>query len=232
MATNIKLFTFQSLYPLFRNLNRRMLMVEIFDNLTQFLAAFIACLLSSILYLRSRRQPYFLLACFYGCFMLSGIYWMLYTILITDSPPMFYVADIGWISGYLFLYLLQDALSDSNERAFKCRSMWLAPLIEIPLTAYFISIGTVIYNLITGGIFLTLVLRSVRGFVYQRKQPGSKKWYFHFSLLCFLMLENCLWLSSYPWVSDTLTNPYFWIDFTVTASLFCMLPAVRKAVNQ
>ena len=50
-------------------------------------------------------------------------------------------------------------------------------------------------------------------------------------MIILVILENCLWLSSYPWVSDTWSNPYFWIDFTVTASLFSLLPAVRKAVN-
>lgn len=49
--------------------------------------------------------------------------------------------------------------------------------------------------------------------------------------MIFVVLENCLWLSSYPWVSDTWNNPYFWIDFAVTASLVSLLPVVRKAVN-
>ena len=33
------------------------------------------------------------------------------------------------------------------------------------------------------------------------------------------------------WVSDTLTNPYFWFDFLLTLVLLLFLPAVRKAVE-
>ena len=54
-------------------------------------------------YLRSRRQPYFLLCCFYGCFGFGLLYLLLYTLLVTDAPPMFYVSDIGWISCFLFV---------------------------------------------------------------------------------------------------------------------------------
>lgn len=77
-------------------------MIEIIDNLSQVLVAMLGCIISGIFYYKSRKQPFFILACFYGCFMLAGLYWMLYTILVTDAPPMFYVSEIGWLSSYLF----------------------------------------------------------------------------------------------------------------------------------
>ena len=82
-------------------------MVEFIDNLTQLLASLYGCVVSGVFYLRSRRQPYFLLCCFYGCFGFRLLYWLLYALLVTDTPPMFYVSDIGWISCFLFLLLLQ-----------------------------------------------------------------------------------------------------------------------------
>ena len=72
---------------------------------------------------------------------------------------------------------------------------------------------------------------SIRGLVWQKKHPNHSKRFFHFAVISFIALEYCLWLSSYPWVSDTLTNPYFWFDFAVTASLLALFPAVRKAVQ-
>lgn len=144
---------------------------------------------------------------------------------------MFYVSDIAWIAGYLFLYLLQTSVLDQKERDFRCLAMWLSPLIIIPLTVYYICIGDWLYNVIMGGIMVALFWRSIRGFIYWRKKPKQQKHIFHLALLCFLILEHCLWISSYPWVSDTLTNPYFWIDFIVTISIFLLLPAVRKAVE-
>ena len=200
-------------------------MVEFIDNLTQLLAALAGFLLSGASYLKSRRQPYFLLCCFYGCFGFGMLYWLLYTLLVTDAPPMFYVSDIGWISCFLFLLLLQYSFSDKEERSLQSRLPWLALVIIIPLTAYFISIGDALYNLIVGALMAAMLWTAVRGLVWQKKQPNQSRRFFHFAVIGFLVLENCLWLSSYPWVGD------FWFDFAVTASLLMLFPAVRKAVQ-
>ena len=50
-------------------------------------------------------------------------------------------------------------------------------------------------------------------------------------LLAFAALEYALWTSSCFWVSDTLTNPYFWFDFLLSLVLLLLLPALRKAVD-
>ena len=206
-------------------------MVEFIDNLTQLLAALAGFLLSGASYLKSRRQPYFLLCCFYGCFGFGMLYWLLCTRGVTDAPPMFYVSDIGWIRCFLFLLLLQYSFSDKEERSLQSRLPWLALVIIIPLTAYFISIGDALYNLIVGALMAAMLWTAVRGLVWQKKQPNQSRRFFHFAVIGFLVLENCLWLSSYPWVGDTLANPYFWFDFAVTASLLMLFPAVRKAVQ-
>ena len=208
-------------------------MVEFIDNLTQLLAALSGCVLSGVFYLRSRRQPYFLLCCFYGCFGFGLLYWLLYTLLVTDEPPIFYVSDIGWISCFLFLLLLQYSLADKEEHKLRSRAPWLAILIEIPLTAYFISIGDTLYNLIVGALMAAMLWLSIRGLVWQSKQPKPDpgKRFLHFVMIGSLVWENCLWLSSYPWAGDTLANPYFWFDFAVTASILALFPAVRKAVQ-
>ena len=143
-------------------------MVEFIDNLTQLLAALAGFLLSGASYLKSRRQPYFLLCCFYGCFGFGMLYWLLYTLLVTDAPPMFYVSDIGWISCFLFLLLLQYSFSDKEERSLQSRLPWLALVIIIPLTAYFISIGDALYNLIVGALMAAMLWTAVRGLVWQK----------------------------------------------------------------
>ena len=96
-------------------------MIEFIDNLIQLLVVLSGCVLSGIFYLKSRRQPYFLLCCFYGCFGLGLLYWLLYMILVTDTPSIFYVSDIGWISSFLFLLLLQYSLADKEESLFRSR---------------------------------------------------------------------------------------------------------------
>ena len=52
--------------------------MELIENLLQLLTTFVGALLSGISYRKSRRQAYFLLLCFYGCFALGSLYWTLY----------------------------------------------------------------------------------------------------------------------------------------------------------
>lgn len=176
-------------------------MIELFDNLSQLLAVALGCALSTVQYLRSRRTPWFLLSCFYGCFGLGLIYWLLYTSLVPDASPTFYVSDIGWISCFLFLLVLQVGFAERGEHRRAGFLPWLSVVLIVPLTIYYISLGDVLYNLIVGVL-----------------------------MIVYILLENALWLSSYPWRGDGLSNPYFWCDFAVTLSLLALYPAVRKAV--
>lgn len=208
-------------------------MIEFVDNLSQITTTFLSGCVAGLLYYRSRHQAYFLLTCFYGCFSLAGLYWMLYTLLILDSPPVFYVSDTAWLSSYLFLCLLQHALSAPSERAFRCRAMWLSPLVGIPLLLYYCSTGDIIYNILTLSALMLLAWRAIRSLCWlrQQKDGGRGKRYFQLAILLFVGMENFLWLSSYPWISDTLSNPYFWFDFLLTACSFLLLPATKKAVE-
>lgn len=159
-------------------------MIEFIDNLIQLLVVLSGCVLSGIFYLKSRRQPYFLLCCFYGCFGLGLLYWLLYMILVTDTPSIFYVSDIGWISSFLFLLLLQYSLADKEESLFRSRVPWLAFAVEIPLTVYFVSIGDALYNLIVGALMTAMFWLAIRGLVWQRKQPQRNKLFFPWFCWC------------------------------------------------
>ena len=71
----------------------------------------------------------------------------------------------------------------------------------------------------------------VRGLVWAKKAENGRLRRFHGTVLAFIALEYALWTASCFWVSDTLTNPYFWFDFLLTLVLLLFLPAVRKAVE-
>ena len=51
--------------------------MELIENLLQLLTTFLGAVLSGIAWQKSRRQVYFLLVCFYGCFALGSLYWTL-----------------------------------------------------------------------------------------------------------------------------------------------------------
>ena len=101
-------------------------MTELVDNLTQLLAALSGCVLSGVLYLRSRRQPYFLLCCFYGCFGMGLLYWLLYTLLITDAPPMFRISGGSAALSFCFccstaLWTRRSVCSAAGRRGWRWR---------------------------------------------------------------------------------------------------------------
>ena len=89
--------------------------MELTSNLLQFLVTLLGFCLAAILYHQNRRQAYFLLACFYGCFALGSLYWTLYLLLFSETPRVFYVSEFGWIASVIFLRILQYALSGEEE---------------------------------------------------------------------------------------------------------------------
>ena len=60
--------------------------MELIENLLQLLTTFLGAVLSGIAWQKSRRQAYFLLLCFYGCFALGSLYWTLYLLLFHTTP--------------------------------------------------------------------------------------------------------------------------------------------------
>lgn len=204
-------------------------MIELLDNLVQFLVALVCGALAGLRYVRSRRHPYFLLACFYACFSMAGLYWTLYYLLYDETPHVFYVSEAAWLSSWIFLALLQYFLADEQERAFRCRRMWLSPAIGLPLFVFYCTYGDVLMNALSMGLMMLLCWNALRGLAYRR--GSSRPRAFHWVILCNMAAEYSLWTSGCFWMGDTLANPYFWFDFVLTATLVALLVAVGKAVE-
>ena len=117
--------------------------MELIENLLQLLTTFLGAVLSGIAWQKSRRQAYFLLLCFYGCFALGSLYWTLYLLLFHTTPRVFYVSEFGWVASVIFLRILQVTLTDSEERSFCCRKAWLAPLVGVPLLVFYCTYGDI-----------------------------------------------------------------------------------------
>ena len=107
--------------------------MEVISNLLQAAVTLLGFFLGGIRYLKSRKQEYFLLTCFYGCFFLGSLYWTLYLLLFSKTPQVFYVSEFGWVASVIFLSMLQYALSSAEERRFPCRKALSAVLIGVPL---------------------------------------------------------------------------------------------------
>ena len=81
--------------------------MEVISNLLQAAVTLLGFFLGGIRYLKSRKQEYFLLTCFYGCFFLGSFYWTMYLLLLSKTPQVFYVSEFGWVASVIFLSMLQ-----------------------------------------------------------------------------------------------------------------------------
>ena len=208
-------------------------MIEFIDNLVQVLVTLLCCFVSSFLFHQSRKQAYFLLACFFGCFTFSGVYWTLYYLLFFDTPHIFYVSEIGWFSGFILLNLLQYTLSDPEERVFRTRYCWIALLIGIPCLVFYCSFGDLLFNILMTGIMIIISWHAIKGLVFRyQKRDFGQNMVFSILMLIFVILEYCLWIASGFWIGDTLWNPYFWFDFLLTFWCILLLYWVKRMVNQ
>lgn len=77
--------------------------MELADNFVQFSVTLLGFCLSGMRYLKGRKQAYFLLTCFYGCFALGSLYWTLHLFLFSKTPQVFYVSEFGWVASVIFL---------------------------------------------------------------------------------------------------------------------------------
>ena len=149
--------------------------MELIENLLQLLVTFVGALLSGISYRKSRRQAYFLLLCFYGCFALGALYWTLYLLLFDTTPRVFYVSEFGWVASVIFLHILQATLAGTDERTFHCRRAWLAPAFGLPLLAFYCTFGDILSNLIWCGMMIWLSYCAIRGLAYAETRTSGRQ---------------------------------------------------------
>lgn len=206
-------------------------MLELLDCLVQFLVTAYGFCAALREYYRARRQPWFLLTCFYATFALGTLYWSLHLLLRQETPQVFYVSDLAWLASFVFLLALTLTLPTAEERRFRTRLCRLVPVVCLPQFILYVTYGDVLSNVFMCGMTMLLAWCAVRGLVWAKRSGGARLRRFHGMVLAFAALEYALWTSSCFWVSDTLTNPYFWFDFLLSLVLLLLLPALRKAVD-
>lgn len=207
-------------------------MVELITNLFQLIAAIVATLLAGILFYKSHVQAYLLLTSFFGTFMLGSLYWTLHFFLFDYTPHLFYVSELAWIASHMFLLTLIFTLASHEEKKFRHPAVWFAPIFCLPQLLLYLATGDILLNILISCLAMVIMWCALRGFIYARQKSGKhrNRQYFHLALLAIIILEHGLWTFSCFWMGDTLANPYFWIDFSLTIALILLLPATRKAV--
>ena len=206
-------------------------MLELWDYLVQLAVTAYGFCAALREYYRARRQPWFLLACFYGTFALGTLYWTLHLLLRQETPQIFYVADLAWIASFVFLLALALTLPPAEERRFRTGLCWLVPAVCLPQFVLYVTHGDVISNVLMCGLTMLLACCAVRGLVFAGRRGEGRLRRFYWTALAFAALEYALWTSSCFWISDTLSNPYFWFDLLLSLVLLLLRPALERAVE-
>ena len=206
-------------------------MIEIIDNSVQLTATLCCALLAGRLAVRRKKQDYMTLACYYGALTLGNLYWLVYDILTSYTPKIFYVSDLCWVASYLFLLMLVTESAGPEERAFRCPAAWISPVLSTAMTIFYCHWGDELENIVWCGLMGAAGWFSIRGYLWALREKRRARRNFHLAVLILIAVEYSLWTASCYWVSDTLSNPYFWFDFALTASGILLLPATEKAVE-
>lgn len=209
-------------------------MIELFDNIFQLIASLLTTVGAGIMFSKYKQQAYLLLTCFFATFMLGSLYWTLHYFLFSYTPQIFYVSELAWSASHMFLLTLVHTLAGPDEKKFKHPALWLAPVFCISQLVIYWFHADILLNTLISALVTVIMWQALRGFLYARRQSGKPRdrQYFHLVILAIIVLEHGLWTTSCFWMGDTLANPYFWIDFLLTATLLSLLPATRKAVGQ
>ena len=207
-------------------------MVEIIDNAVQ-LAVTLACTgVCGCLTLKRRKQAYTILTCYYGALAMGNLYWLVYDLITSYTPKIFYVSDLCWVASYLFLLMLAVETAAPEEKAFRHPAAWISPVLSAGMTVFYCQWGDCLENVIWCGLMGATGWFAIRGCIWASRQKAFRRRDFHLAVLLIVAVEYALWTASCFWVSDTLSNPYFWFDFLLTASAALLLPATERAVGK
>ena len=207
-------------------------MVEIVDNAVQLAVTLLCAGVSACLAAKRKKQAYIILACYYGALSMGILYWLVYDLITSYTPKIFYVSDLCWMASYLFLLMLVVSTAGPEERAFHHRAAWISPVLSTALTVFYCQRGDWAENVIWCGLMGASGWFSIRGFIWAAGQKDIRRRNFHLAVLFLITVEYCLWTSSCFWVSDTLANPYFWFDFMLSGTVVLLLAATERAVGK
>ena len=208
--------------------------MELIENLLQLLVTFVGALLSGIAYRKSRRQAYFLLLCFYGCFALGALYWTLYLLLFDTTPRVFYVSEFGWVASVIFLRILQATLSTPEERSLPLPQGVACACVRRAAAGVLLHLrGHSLQPDLVRHDDMALSYCAIRGLVYANGADGRGAEYavlpHRRAVLC-QFAEYLLWTAGCFWPDTSPASPTFWCDMLLTLAILGLLPATRRAV--
>ena len=207
-------------------------MIEIIENLFQLIVTGSCGVYGVYRSFFSNRREWLLAGLFSFAFFSGDLYWSLYILFLGETPQISYVSEFSWYASYIFLIILLQVTSSTEQRSKKNRVLWIAPIFVTAMCVYFMTMGDYVSNLITAVLMGIILYLSLQGIIYYKDNNNCKKYISH-AAFAFCVIEYALWILSALWIGgDTALNPYYWCDILLSISIIMVLFAVRKAVKE
>ena len=206
-------------------------MTEIIDNAVQLSVTLVCAVFSLCLFIKSRKQAYLILTCYYAAFSMGNIYWLVYDLITSYTPKIFYVSDLCWVAGYIFLLMLVTETAGEDERTYRHPAAWIFPVISAGMALFYCQWGDYAENVIWCGIMGAAGWFAANGFIWSVRNKKNERRDFLISVMSLIIIEYILWTTSCFWVSDSMSNPYFWFDYMLSASAAVLFITNAKAVG-
>ena len=196
------------------------------------LAVLAACfVLSAVRALHERSSTWTTVTCFYACMLLGNAYWLGYLLVFGETPRYSYIADLGWISGYVFLLII--ATEDDRRRgvAAPVPAAWVPVAVCAACCIFYImDSGSPLLNIADNGLLAAIGFYAVRGVVAtpaetpEGRQPAHSRG-FHWTLLAFVAVEQAVWLASTLIEPGPILgmNAYIVLNYALTLSYAAIL---------
>lgn len=159
--------------------------------------------------------------------MMGTLYYVLYLFIRGDVPQIFYVAEISWISSYLFLHTYQIVRRDGEKSRF-------APVPAVCAAVIFIvAMRSEIFGpaILSTGAFAVTVGAITYIAVFHMQYGEDIRLTDVWPLIC-VILQLVLYISSHFFNDYTKFNLYFLIDFVLTFSVAGLLPCTVSEVKK
>lgn len=202
------------------------------------LAVLAACFaLAVVRALRERNQMWTTLTCFYACMLLGDAYWLGYLLVFGETPRYSYVADLGWIAGYVFLIMLAVEADRKRGVSAPVPAAWVPVAACAACCVYYIATsGDVPLNLADNGLLAAVGYFAVRGIAATRPvgSDGGRLAHnrvFHWSLLAFVAVEQAVWVASTFLAPGPILgmNAYIVVSFALTAAYAAILACAWRS---
>lgn len=194
---------------------------ELIDNFFQVTVLFAAVVADLICWHIKKSREYIILALAHSCFCMGTLYFVLHLFIRGQIPQIFYVAEISWISCYLFFHAFQ---------MFRRRGDRLG-VAPVPFACAVIAILIAGRSQIFGPAFLStgafaLTIGAIMYVALYQLLREKKRNRTDICLLVIVVLQLTLYISSYFIKDFTKFSIYYVIDFVLTSTIAILLPCM------